>query len=238
MLIKRAKICIVLISLLTIYLWCLSGVLIADSRGIKVMAKTQSGSMKEISLYSGYHALVVGCGDYKAGWPALPNPIKDAREVSIALKNMGWHVDLVENPKGAEFKRSLNELIAGPGKDTGKGVLIWYSGHGYTMKEADGLNLGYLVPVDAPDPEIDEIGFMDQAVSMRQIETVAKRIQSKHVLMAFDSCFSGAIFQMVRAKPSAYIQEKVAEPVRQFITAGNENEKVPDRSVLIIASTS
>lgn len=49
--------------------------------------------------------------------------------------------------------------------------------------------------------------------------------------MAFDSCFSGAIFQMVRAKPSAYIQEKVAEPVRQFITAGNEAEQVPDRSV-------
>ena len=36
---------------------------------------------------------------------------------------------------------------------------------------------------------------------------------------------------MVRAAPSHYIEEKISEPVREFITAGRENEKVPDRSV-------
>lgn len=50
---------------------------------------------------------------------------------------------------------------------------------------------------------------MNSAISMRMIETASKQIKSKHVLMAFDSCFSGAIFQMVLAKPSPYIQEKV-----------------------------
>ena len=34
-----------------------------------------------------------------------------------------------------------------------------------------------------------------------------------------------------RAVPSPYIEEKVSQPVRQFITAGSENEKVPDASV-------
>jgi hypothetical protein len=90
--------------------------------------------------------------------------------------------------------------------------------------------LGYIVPVDAPRPAKDEIGFMRRAIDMRQIETVAKRIRSKHVLMVFDSCFSGAIFTMVRAAPSEYIEEKIAAPVREFITAGRENEQVPDRS--------
>jgi hypothetical protein len=51
------------------------------------------------------------------------------------------------------------------------------------------------------------------------------------VLAVFDSCFSGAIFTLSRAKPDPYIEEKVVRPVRQFITAGTENEKVPDRSV-------
>jgi hypothetical protein len=105
------------------------------------------------------------------------------------------------------------------------------SGHSQTIEDADGTKLGYLVPVDAPDPDKDLFGFMERAVSMRQIETVSKQIMSKHVLMLFDSCFSGAIFQMVRAKPSPYIQEKVSYPVRQFITAGTENEQVPDKSV-------
>ena len=71
---------------------------------------------------------------------------------------------------------------------------------------------------------------MEKAVSMRQVETVARRIMSKHVLMMFDSCFSGALFQITRAKPSPFIEEKVAKPVRLFVTAGNENEQVPDKS--------
>ena len=228
---NRIKTLITALFLLSIYTLFLSFPVHAASRGITVKAKTSSGATKEMELYSGYYAFVVGCGDYRSGWPTLPNPIKDAREVAKTLRQMGWEVETLENPDGSVFRRSLNKLIAGPGKDKEKGILLWFSGHGHTMEEADGLSLGYLVPVDAPDPDIDEVGFMDKSISMRQIETVAKRIHSKHVLMVFDSCFSGAIFQMTRAKPSPYIQEKVAEPVRQFITAGGEDEQVPDRSV-------
>jgi len=36
---------------------------------------------------------------------------------------------------------------------------------------------------------------------------------------------------MVRARPSPYIEEKIAYPVRQFITAGTENAQVPDKSI-------
>ncbi|MBW2248245.1 MAG: PEGA domain-containing protein [Deltaproteobacteria bacterium] len=190
-----------------------------------------SGTVKEIKLYSGYHALVVGCSDYRSGWPRLPNPVKDAKEVASMLKRLGWYVDILEDPDGKLLKRELNKLVTGPGKNREKGILVWFSGHGQTIEEADGTKLGYLVPVDAPDPDKDLLGFMERAVSMRQIETVSKQIRSKHVLMAFDSCFSGAIFQMVRSKPSAFIEEKVAYPVREFITAGTEDEQVPDKSV-------
>ena len=203
----------------------------AKSRGVKVVINTRTGGKKEVPLYSGYYALVIGCAEYNKGWSSLPNPIKDAKEVANYFTDLGWTVDLIENPTSNHFRSALNRLIAGQGKEKDKGILIWYSGHGYTLQEADGTKLGYLVPVDTPDPEIDEIGFMDKAISMRQIETVAKRIFSKHVIMIFDSCFSGAIFQLVRAKPSFYIQEKTAAPVRQFITAGNEQEQVPDRSI-------
>lgn len=68
-------------------------------------------------------------------------------------------------------------------------------------------------------------------INTRSASGTGKQIRSKHVLMAFDSCFSGAIFQMVRSKPSLYIQEKVTYPVRQFITSGTEGEQVPDKSI-------
>jgi hypothetical protein len=44
---------------------------------------------------------------------------------------------------------------------------------------------GYFVPIDAPNPRQNEMGFMEKAISMRQIETVARRIYAKHVLMSF-----------------------------------------------------
>ncbi len=203
----------------------------ASTRGIMIKAHTNAGDTHNIKLYSGYHALVVGCGDYRAGWPKLPNPVKDAREVALALKKIDCQVDLLEDPDWATLRRALNELITGPGRDPDKAILFWFSGHGHTLSEVGGRELGYIVPVDAPNPDRDEIGFMEKAISMRQIETYARRLRSNHALMLFDSCFSGAIFQAVRSKPSPYIEEKVKKPVRQFITAGGQNEQVPDVSV-------
>lgn len=199
----------------------------------KITLTYQTGSQagKKLSLYSEYHALVIGCSNYTMGWPVLAKPVDDARDVSNMLADMGWSVELLENPTSEGIRAKMNQMIAGPGKDKDSAIFIWFSGHGHTLPEADGLRLGFIVPVDAPNPDTDEIGFMDKAISMRQIETVAKRLQAKHVLMVFDSCFSGAIFQVVRAKPPLYIQDKTAKPVRMFITAGKENETVPDRSV-------
>jgi hypothetical protein len=50
------------------------------------------------------------------------------------------------------------------------------------------------------------------------------------VIMLFDSCFSGSLFTLVRAVPHD-ISEKISLPVRQYITAGREDEQVPDRSM-------
>ncbi len=46
-----------------------------------------------------------------------------------------------------------------------------------TIEEADGTKLGYLVPVDAPNPDNDLLGFLDRAISMRQIETISKQMR-------------------------------------------------------------
>jgi hypothetical protein len=56
------------------------------------------------------------------------------------------------------------------------------------------------------------------------------KVKSKHFIMLFDSCFSGSLFNVVRAAP-VDISEKSALPVRQFITAGGAGEQVPDQSI-------
>ncbi len=217
---------LVAFALLTFY----SGHVGASVRGIPIKVLSKGGVKKEITLYSGYYALVVGCGKYRE-WPELPNPPRDAMQVARALKYLGFRVRVLLNPTSSQLKRALNSLVVTQGQKKDVGILFYFAGHGHTIEEIGGKPLGYIVPVDAPDPDRDSVGFLDKAISMRQIESYAKLMKSKHVLMLFDSCFSGAIFALGRARPSQYIREKVSLPVREFITAGNENEQVSDQSV-------
>jgi hypothetical protein len=67
---------------------------------------------------------------------------------------------------------------------------------------------------------------------MQQFDTWAREAACLHLLFLFDSCFSGSVF-MLRggSEPPEHINYKTAEPVRQFITAGKEDESVLDNSI-------
>ena len=224
--------------LLIVGLWLFtagnSAIARSQTRGmheIHVTARTPDGAEKDIRLYSGYYALVIGCSEYRNGWRRLPNGVKDAREVTDVLKKLGFDVKLVENPGSQQLNDALNGLVPPAERDRDRAILVYFAGHGHTLEEYDGKKLGYIVPVDAPHPDKDPTGFLSKAVSMQAIEQLSTLIKAKHVLMAFDSCFSGSIFRGGTGKPSKYIQEQVVKPVRAFIAAGDEDEMVPDESL-------
>jgi len=223
------KILIISLSMISINFLSVSFSALAASRGIVVKAKTSSGSIKEIQLYSGYYALVVGVSDY-VSWPDLPNASKDAHDIARVLKKMGFKVNTITNPSSRELKKALNDLTYKYGQEPNRALLFYFAGHGETEKLADGTKLGHLIPRDCPLLKEDPQGFVNKAVSMKDIEAYSLRIRAKHVLMLFDSCFSGSLFSLVRAVPED-ITEKIALPVRQYITAGTEDETVPDRSM-------
>ena len=199
----------------------------AQSRGLGGVVRLNDGGT--VKLYDDYQALVIGVGDYEH-WPRLPGAVRDAREVSRVLRDMGFKVKLELNPSSARLKKLLDELPYKLGSKQDRGLLIYFAGHGETEVLANKKKLGYIVPTDSPLITTDPMGFARTAISMSIIEDLAFKIKSRHVLMAFDSCFSGSIFALGRAAPT-YITNKVARPVRQFVTAGNENETVPDRSM-------
>jgi len=68
---------------------------------------------------------------------------------------------------------------------------------------------------------------------MQMMDVYARRIEAKHALFVFDACFAGSIFDRHRAPP-AHISSRLAQPVRQFITSGSADERVPDHSVFRI----
>jgi tetratricopeptide (TPR) repeat protein len=201
----------------------------AAERGINVV-KIIDAQGQEVGLYHQSHALVIGVSDYSEGWPRLPGVQQDVKAVRDVLKEHGFNVETVTNPTRAQLYQAFSNFINRYGQTVENRLLFYFAGHGHTCKLAYGEDMGYIVPVDAPNPSRDPQGFTVKAMDMQQIEVFAKRIQSKHALFIFDSCFSGSIFSLSRAVPDN-ITYKTAKPVRQFITSGSAEENVPDESV-------
>ncbi len=198
-------------------------------RGMKISVRTNTG--EDIALYNASYALVIGNGNYRNGWDPLPGALQDVKEVAEALKTHGFNVTLKTDLTADEFMDALLTFGLEHGEDENNRLLFYYAGHGYTLPLANDQERGYLVMIDAPDPDSDKRGFVRASVNMETIVGESKAILARHVLFLFDSCFSGTILNARdRVRPES-ISDNIRYPVRQFITAGRANEPVPDRSV-------
>ena len=206
----------------------------AQERGIvPVLIKDKSGN--QVGLYKGSYALVIGVSNYGEHWPTLKGVRDDVRVVSETLNSQGFKVLLVKNPNYSELISKMNTFIRDYGFDPQNRLLFYFAGHGYTHKPSYASNdpeewMGYFLASNSPDPKYSHAEFVDNALSMQRIEELALKIESKHVLFVFDSCFSGSIFSIVRSTPGDIIQ-RTAKHVRQFITSGSADEAVPDVSI-------
>jgi hypothetical protein len=200
-----------------------------EHRGLHI-TRIEDQKGEEVVLYQESHALIIGVSDYPKGWPDLPGVKNDVNAVRRVLEDQGFHVIVVENPTRVQLEQAFTEFINQYGQAPDNRLVFYFAGHGYTHTLAYGGEMGYIIPTDAPNPNREKAEFFAKTLDMQQIEVYAKRIQSKHALFVFDSCFSGSIFALSRAIPEI-ITYKTAEPVRQFITSGSATEHVPDESI-------
>jgi tetratricopeptide (TPR) repeat protein len=199
-------------------------------RGGGVRILNERGEVESVRLYEGSYALVVGAVNYKY-WPRLDGVRRDVPAVRTVLERHGFKVEEVLDPTGDVLLARINKFINDHGLYPDNRLLIYFSGHGYTEVSGDGRKFGYIVPVDAPKPENDIIGFQQKSLTMDEIETAARRIRSKHALFVFDSCFSGTLVNRGGLHVPTVIDYYATRPVRQFITAGSDNQPVPEESV-------
>ena len=203
-------------------------VAVAQDRGMKAVEIPVEG--KPTTLYQGSYALIIGVTSYSNGWSQLPGVKEEVADVKTSLVKNGFKVEVVMDPTKAEMDKAFTDFISKNGQVVDNRLLFYFAGHGYTVKTNYGEELGYIVPVDAPNPNYDLAKFQSQSMEMAQIEIYARRLQAKHALFIFDACFSGSLFTSTRAVP-AIISYKTTLPVRQFITSGSAEEMVPDKSV-------
>ena len=202
--------------------------LFSQDRGFKTVNVKIGNS--ETTLYTESHALIIGMSEYTNGWNNLAGVKKDIVEVASVLKQNGFHVIVKENMTKETLDKAFSDFIAKYGQGKDNRLLFYFAGHGFTVNTSYGDKLGYIVPINAPNPNTDLTGFQATAMEMAQIEIYAKRIQSKHALFLFDACFAGSLFAVRAAVPSV-INYKTKKPVRQFITSGSADESVPDKSI-------
>lgn len=199
-----------------------------ETRGIRtVSVKDSSG--QTIDLYDKSCALLVGVSKYTAGWPNLPSVPDELALIEDLLRTNGFITVKVIDPNSTELKQAFENFIARYGYDKKNRLLFIYSGHGWSRKQGE---QGYLVPSDAPDPRQNEKEFLRLSLNMTRVLAWCKEMDARHALFLFDSCFSGSIFK-TRALPETppHITALTAKPVRQFITAGDEGQEVPAKSV-------
>ena len=200
-----------------------------NTRGPKVKLKENDGRENETYLYKESWALVIGVSNYEH-WPELPGVEKDVERVRNALEKHGFKIQYLLNPTRQEFKTAIDDFINARGLDFENRLVIYFAGHGVTLKGPDNREEGYLVMRDSPSTEPDETKFIQKAAPIGWMERYAKDIKSKHVLFVFDSCFSGKLFEEIRRRGEPSTGELI-KPVRQFITAGTANQRVPDKSI-------
>lgn len=122
-------------------------------------------------------ALVIGNGAYK-NQPALPNPPRDANDVSASLKRLGFNVTTVLDADATATRKALVEFgRATQGADM---AIVFYAGHGI---EVGGQN--WLIPVDAELRNDTDAEY--EAVSLKAVtQQVANARQLGLVIL--DAC--------------------------------------------------
>lgn len=205
--------------------FALTGTAHSASRGLSVELRTEPEANAPVAghveLYTNSYALVIGNDAYSEGWPSLSNAVADAREIAAGLKERGFEVTLVEDLDSVALRDTLREFFAIQGSDPEARLLLWYAGHGHSIKGE-----GFLVPIDAPAPTEPE--FKVRALHMRDFGGLMRLAEAKHVLAIFDSCFSGTIFTTRAGSVPAAITRVTTRPTRQFMTSGDAEQQVSD----------
>ena len=207
------------------YLLLLFLLLFGGKRAI-ISIKTPKGNY--IPLYKASYALLIGNGNYRY-WNRLRWPPKDVDEVAAQLKKLGFSTEVHKDLTKEEFEKILSKFVATKGQEKDAQIFIYYGGHGYSEKSITGKDFGYLIMTDTPRPN-DE-NFRAKAVDIEWVAKQTLLMKAKHVLFMFDSCFSGTVLNLRAPQPTpSPITNLIANPVREFITAGAADETVPDRS--------
>ena len=123
-------------------------------------------------------ALVIGNSDYKDS--PLRNPTNDANDMARVLEDLNFEVMLHTDADRREMGRAIRDFGRKLKEDRGVG-LFYYAGHGMQID-----NSNYLIPVDTPLQEEDEVPYesVDVGSVLAKMESAGNALN----LIILDAC--------------------------------------------------
>ncbi|MCO4771539.1 MAG: caspase family protein, partial [Deltaproteobacteria bacterium] len=199
----------------------------AEVRGLEVAGRVEA---PPAGAYSSRVALVVGIDDYEA--PALR--LKTARGGAAAIADVLRHefgFDRVITLYDEEASRQavLGALADLRNTQPDDALLIFWAGHGTTLRTADDEELGYLVPWDGA---LRGDRALVSNISMEEVRSVVGlAIPARHKLLVVDACYGGLL--TMRGSPllpedEAWLGGVLQRDVFQILTAGEADQTVLD----------
>lgn len=219
----------------------LSAGLFQQDKG-SVTVKAPVGQGKQ--AFATRRALVIGIEKY----PYLSPP---GRMLHLAVDDAEAFARLLETDYGfrkedirllrdheatkAAIMDALNELADSSKVSPDDQVIVFFSGHGVTAKQQTGSEMGFLVPTDARVNLLDSQNagpIVSACLSMRDVREKISFSPARHVLLLADACFSGDFGTSRGAFTKEAIAKLLAQPARQFISAGKKGQSAWELSEL------
>lgn len=196
---------------------------------INVERFKESSLVSKLDWYTNQYALIVGINNYKmSSIPTLQNAVNDAKKLSQIFENQGFNVISLYNENATKQKilRAIKKIKkqASP-KDN---FIFYFAGHGQGLTLSNKEKVGYLLPYDSNVDLLSEdvFDYDETAISLNQIKRYAKAMNTKHVALLLDSCFSG--LAMKRSVPKAikynvdYYNDILSRRSINILTAGDD----------------
>jgi hypothetical protein len=191
-------------------------------------------------LRHGY-AMIIGSWAYRdSRWPRIGDVQLQIRQLEAALKPHFDDVKLLTNPSFDQLNTGLQQFLRARGNNDDARLFIYYGGHGYTeINSSRNEYRGYITGVDTPYVDGTQGSFADarvKALSMEGIRGLVTDVNARQLLVILDSCFAGTVFSARSpSMPLGQLSESdidrlIRQPVRQFITSGDMQERIPAHS--------
>ena len=200
---------------------------------LKRVRKMEEGitSLSKENIYDKSYAIIIGIDDYQ-NISNLDYAVNDAESVKEMLINQFSYKEenvkllINENANKINIEQTLSDISLLAGENDR--ILVFFAGHGETMKLPDGGEMGYLIPVDGRQENL-----YASAIPMNDLKDLSHMSKAKHMLFLVDACYGGLAAVGTRglepAKTPNYLEKITNIKSRQIITAGGSDEKVIEK---------